>query len=64
MMEAETDEANIRAANAIRIYLLQGGKKSLTAIANYLNENNYKTRRAKAGWKPQSVKNLMKRFGI
>lgn len=62
--EAETDEANIRASNAIRLYLKQGGKKSLTAIANYLNENNYKTRRGKAGWKPQSVKNLMERFGL
>ena len=62
--EAETDEANIRASNAVRLYLKQGGKKSLTAIANYLNENNYKTRRGKAGWKAQSVKNLMERFGL
>lgn len=62
--EAETDEANIRASNAIRLYLKHGGKKSLTAIANYLNDNNYKTRRGKAGWKPQSVKNLMQRFGL
>lgn len=64
VMEAETDEANIMASNAIRLYLKQGGKRSLTAIANYLNENNYKTRRGKGGWKPQSVSNLMKRFGL
>lgn len=62
--EAETDEANIRAANGVRVYLKQGGKRGLTAIANYLNENNYRTRRGKAGWKPQSVKNLLERFGL
>lgn len=64
MMEAETDEANTRAANAVRVYIKQGGKRNYSAIAAYLNANNYKTRRGKAGWKPQSVKNLMERFGL
>lgn len=62
--EADTCEANIRAANAVRVYLKQGGKRGLTAIANYLNENNYQTRRGKGGWKPASVKNLLERFGL
>lgn len=64
IMEAETDSANTNAANAIRLFLKQGGKRNYSAIAAYLNENNYKTRRGKAGWKPQSVKNLMERFGL
>lgn len=64
MMEAETDEANTRAANAIRVFIKQGGKRNYSNIAAYLNENNYKTRRGKNGWKPQSVKNLMERFGL
>lgn len=64
IMEAETDSANLNASNAIRIYLKQGGKRNYSAIANYLNDNNYKTRRGKAGWKAQSVKNLMERFGL
>lgn len=62
--EAERSEANLRAANAVRVYLKQGGKRGLTAIANYLNENNYRTRRGKGGWKATSVKNLLERFDL
>lgn len=64
VMEAETDEANTRAANAVRVYLKQGGKRNYSAIAAYLDENNYRTRRGKAGWKAQSVKNLIERFEL
>lgn len=63
-MEAETDEANTRAANAIRVHLKQGGARNYSQLAKYLNDNNYKTRRGKAGWKPQAVKNLMERFSL
>lgn len=64
VQEAETDEANINAANAVRIYLKQGNKLNYSQIANYLNDNNYKTRRGKGGWKPQGVKNLVIRFNL
>lgn len=64
VMEAEKDEANTRAANAVRVYLKQGGKRNYSAIAAYLDENNYRTRRGKAGWKAQSVKNLIERFEL
>lgn len=63
-MEAETDGANLEASNAIRLYLRDGGKRSFGAVARYLNENNYRTRRGKGGWSPQAVKNLMERFNL
>ena len=62
--EANQDDANLNAKTAIEGYLREGGKYNYTAIANYLNENNYRTRRGKSGWKAQSVKNLMERFNI
>lgn len=63
-MEAETDGANVEASNAIRLYLKQGGKRTFGAVAKYLNENNYRTRRGKGGWSSQAVKNLMERFNL
>lgn len=62
--EANADEANNNASKAIADYLKQGNALNYSAIANYLNDNNYKTRRGKGGWKPQSVKNLIQRFNI
>lgn len=62
--DANRDDANLNASTAIREYLSGGGKYNYSAIANYLNVNNYRTRRGKSGWKPQSVKNLMERFNL
>ena len=62
--EANNDDANLNASNAIREYLISGGNRNYSHIAQYLNDNNYRTRRGKGGWKPQSVKNLMERFNI
>lgn len=61
--EADTDEANVAASEALRHYLAQGGKRTSPAMAKYLNENYYKTRRGGL-WKPQSVVNLVKRFNL
>lgn len=61
---ADMDEANKRAAQAIRQYLADGGKRSYMGIARWLNENNYKTRRGADGWRHQGVKNLMERFNL
>lgn len=71
-MEAYKNPQNIEASNYIREYLADGGTRSLTAIAKYLNEHNCATPRGlcwtektpNLGWKPQSVKNLMERFGL
>lgn len=62
--EANNDDANLNASNAVRDYLNQGGKMNYSAIAQFLNDNNYRTRRGKSGWKPQSVKNLIERFNL
>lgn len=62
--DANQDDANLNAKTAIEEYLREGGKQNYSAIANYLNENNYRTRRGKSGWKAQSVKNLMERFNL
>lgn len=62
--EANNDDANLNASNAVRDYLNQGGKMNYSAIAQFLNNNNYRTRRGKSGWKPQSVKNLIERFNL
>ena len=64
IQEANNDVANINASKALKEYLIQGGLRNYSHLANYLNENNYRTRRGKSGWKPQSVKNLMDRFYI
>lgn len=62
--EADTTPENVRAKSAIEQYLADGGARNFSAIARFLNDNHYKTRRGKSGWRAQSVKNLMERFGL
>lgn len=61
--KADTNDNSVMAANAVRIYLKQGGVRKLSKIATYLNESYYRTPRGKE-WAPQSVKNLLERFDI
>lgn len=72
MREAATEERirlanenpnNIKAANAIRMYLSKGNNNTLLAIASYLNDNGYLTSRG-VQHTATSVKLLCKRFGI
>lgn len=61
---ANLNDANQRAAQAIREYLSAGGKRTYGKIARYLNDNNYKTPRGGAEWTSKSAYNLMARFEI